>query len=185
MTSDPLEGLRLAIVPIDPRPEFAETLLRRMQDREQQIAVQSTTATVRYFVTDLDTSVAFYSQLLDFEVELRPSPSFAMLYRGDLRLLLSVPGAAHALSDGTLPEPGGWTRMALEVHDLPTVIEVLGDQNVRFLTDVVTGVGVRHVLLEDPAGNFIELFEPMAGYHERSRDPASERTDQTSEENQP
>ena len=172
MTSDPLEGLRLAIVPIEPRPEFADALLRRMQGSEQPNSVPGVTPTVRYFVTDLDTSVAFYRQLLDFEVELRPSPSFAMLYRGDLRLLLSVPGAAHTLPDGTLPEPGGWNRMALEVHDLPAAVEALREQNARFLTDIATGVGVRQVLLEDPSGNLVELFEPMAGYHERPRYPA-------------
>jgi catechol 2,3-dioxygenase-like lactoylglutathione lyase family enzyme len=172
VTSDPLEGLRLAIVPIEPRPDFAYALLRRLQDREQPIAAPSATPTVRYFVTDLETSVAFYSRLLDFEVELRPSPMFAMLYRGDLRLLLSVPGAAHALPDGTLPEPGGWNRMALEVHDLSAAVEALRAQNARFRTEIVTGVGVRQVLLEDPSGNLVELFEPMAGYHERPRDPA-------------
>jgi catechol 2,3-dioxygenase-like lactoylglutathione lyase family enzyme len=172
VTSDPLEGLRLAIVPIDPRPEFAEALLRRMQDSDRPIPAHSATPTVRYFVADLDTSVAFYSQLLDFEVELRPSPMFAMLYRGDLRLLLSVPGAGHTLPDGTVPEPGGWNRMALQVHDLPATVEVLRDQNARFRTDIVTGVGVRQVLLEDPSGNLVELFEPTAGYHERPRDPA-------------
>ena len=172
MTSDPLEGLHLAIVPVDPRPEFADALLRRMKQSEQPIAGPSATPTVRYFVTDLDTSIAFYSQLLDFEVELRPSPSFAMLYRGDLRLLLSVPGAPHTLPDGTLPEPGGWNRMALQVPDLPAVVEALREQNARFRTDIVISVGVRQVLIEDPSGNLVELFEPMAGYHERPRDPA-------------
>ena len=183
--SDPLEGLRLPIVPIDPRLEFAEALLGRMEDREQQIATPRATPTVRYFVTDLDTSVAFYSHLLHFEVELRPSPTFAMLYRGDLRLLLSVPGAAHTLPDGTLPEPGGSNRMALEVHDLPAAVEALRDQNAHFRTDIVIGVGVRQVLLEDPAGNLVELFEPMAGYHERPRDPARLQPDQNREEKQP
>jgi len=171
VTPDPLEVLRLAIVPIDPRPEFAEALLRRMHG-EQQIAAARATPTVRYFVADLDASVEFYSQVLDFEVELRPSPMFAMLYRGDLRLLLSVPGAAHTLPDGSLPEPGGWNRMALEVHDLPAAVEELGGSDARFRTGIVMGVGVRHVLLEDPSGNLVELYEPMAGYHERLPDSA-------------
>jgi catechol 2,3-dioxygenase-like lactoylglutathione lyase family enzyme len=173
VTSDPLEGLRIAIVPIEPRPQFADALLRRMQDSEEPIAAPSATPTVRYFVTDLDTSVPFYSQLLDFKVELRPSPTFAMLYRGDLRLLLSVPGSGHTLPDGTLPESGGWNRMALEVQDLPAVVDVLRQQNARFRTEIVIGVGVRQVLLEDPSGNLVELYEPMAGYHERPRDPAT------------
>ncbi len=172
MTLDPLEGLYLPIVPIDPRPEFADALLRRMETSEQHIAFPSATPTVRYFVDDLDTAVAFYCRLLDFEVELRPSPMFAMLYRGDLRLLLSVPGGAHALPDGTLPEPGGWNRIALQVDDLAGVVNSLSEDAVHFRTDIVTGVGVRQVLLEDPSGNLVELFEPIAGYHERPRDPA-------------
>ena len=182
MTSDPLESLCLAIVPIEPRPEFAGALLRSMLASEHTVVAQSPTPTMRYFVSDLDSSVAFYSQLLDFEVELRPSPMFAMLYRGDLRLLLSVPGATHALPDGTLPEPGGWNRMALEVRDLPAVIEMLRDQNAHLRTEIVTGIGVRQVLIEDPSGNLVELFEPMAGYHERSRDPAE--SNQTKKEKQ-
>jgi catechol 2,3-dioxygenase-like lactoylglutathione lyase family enzyme len=172
MTLDPLEGLHLPIVPIDPRPEFADALLRRMETSEQHIAFPSATPTVRYFVDDLDTAVAFYCRLLDFEVEVRPSPMFAMLYRGDLRLLLSVPGGAHALPDGTLPEPGGWNRIALQVEDLAGVVNSLKEDAVHFRTDIVTGVGVRQVLLEDPSGNLVELFEPIAGYHERPRDPA-------------
>jgi catechol 2,3-dioxygenase-like lactoylglutathione lyase family enzyme len=172
MTPDPLEGLRLPIVPVDPRPEFAEALLRQMEKSERPLAVPNVTPTVRYFVDDLDRAVAFYCRRLDFEVELRPSPMFAMLYRGDLRLLLSVPGGAHALPDGTLPQPGGWNRMALQVEDLDGVVNSFGQDAAHFRTDVVTGVGVRQVLLEDPSGNLVELFEPIAGYHDRPRDPA-------------
>ena len=138
-----------------------------METSEKPAVVPSPTPTVRYFVDDLDKAVAFYCRLLDFEVELRPSPMFAMLYRGELRLLLSVPGGAHALLDGTLPEPGGWNRMALQVEDLAGVISSLREDAVHFRTDVVTSVGVRQVLLEDPSGNLVELFEPIAGYHER------------------
>jgi catechol 2,3-dioxygenase-like lactoylglutathione lyase family enzyme len=170
MTPDPLDALRLPIVPIDPRPEFADALLRRIEDSQQPVAAPGVTPTMRYFVDDLDTAVTFYSRLLDFEVELRPTPTFAMLYRGDLRLLLSVPGGAHALPDGTLPEPGGWNRMALQVGDLAAVVEALRQGNVRLRTDIVTGVGARQILLEDPSGNLVELFEPIAGYHERPRD---------------
>jgi catechol 2,3-dioxygenase-like lactoylglutathione lyase family enzyme len=159
-------------VPIDPRPEFADALLRRMEASERPLTVPSATPTVRYFVDDLDRAVGFYCRLLDFEVELRPSAMFAMLYRGDLRLLLSVPGAAHALPDGTLPEPGGWNRMALQVEDLAGAVNSLSEDSVLFRTDIVTSVGVRQVLLEDPSGNLVELFEPIAGYHERTRDPA-------------
>ena len=170
MSADPLDALRLPIVPVEPRPEFAEALLRRLQtlDRPQV----RTTPTIRYFVQDLDASVDFYTRLLGFEEEIRPNPVFAMLYRGDLRLLLSVPGVfpgGHALSDGTVPSYGGWNRMLIQVSDLDRTIEALRQAGVHFRDDRVSGVGVRQVLLEDPSGNPIELFEPAAGYYERAR----------------
>ncbi len=181
MTVDPLDGLHLPNVPIEPRPEFAEALLRRMETSEQPDVVARAAPTMRYFVNDVDRAVAFYCRLLDFEVELRPSPMFAMLYRGDLRLLLSVPGGAHALPDGTLPKPGGWNRMALQVEDLEGVVDSLSEDSVGFRTDIVTRVGVRQVLLEDPSGNLVELFEPTAGYHERPRDPSDTTANPTKE----
>jgi catechol 2,3-dioxygenase-like lactoylglutathione lyase family enzyme len=193
MTDDLLDGLRLPIVPVDPRPEFAAALLRRIGERQAELQAQLRTgrraepepgaqpasrigehgaATVRYFVDDLDAAVEFYSQVLDFEEELRSSPAFAMLYRGDLRLLLSVPGergAGRALPDGSLPEPGGWNRIALQVPDLAAAARDLREKGARFRTGVVMGVAVRQALLEDPSGNLIELFEPLAGYRERPR----------------
>ena len=134
------------------------------------------TVTVRYFVTDLDAAVAFYRDLLGFEEELRPSPAFAMLYRGDLRLLLSVPGGPGGggapMPDGALPGPGGWNRIALQVEDLPAAIGELRGKGVRFRNNIVTGTGVRQILIQDPSGNLTELFEPLAAYHERSPRPA-------------
>ena len=130
------------------------------------------TVTVRYFVTGLDAAVAFYRDLLGFEEELRPSPAFAMLYRGDLRLLLSVPGGGRGggapLPDGTLPVPGGWNRIALRVEDMAASVAHLRGKGARFRNDMVTGVGVRQILIEDPSGNPVELFEPLAAYHERA-----------------
>lgn len=163
MTADPLDSLRLAVVPIEPRPSFAADLLRQIQ-RVGSAAHDS--ATVRYFNDDLDAAVAFYRQL-GFEVELRPSPVFAMLYRGDLRLLLSTP-ASHTLVDGTMPEPGGWNRISLRVVDLDRIVEGLRQHGVTVRSDPNTGVGVRLAVVEDPAGNPIELFEPQTGYHERT-----------------
>jgi catechol 2,3-dioxygenase-like lactoylglutathione lyase family enzyme len=169
--ADPLAALRMPIVPIEPRREFAENLLRRI--RNEQAPISGRGATFRYFVTDLQTAVDFYCDDLGFEAELRPSPAFAMLYRGDLRLLLSAPGAGHVLADGTFPEPGGWNRVVLQVADLDEAVGLLRRRGVRFLQDAVAGVGVRHALVEDPSGNPIELFEPLAGYHERAPRPAS------------
>jgi len=161
--ADPLDALRLPVVPVDPRRSFAAELLRRIQ-RAGPHARDS--ATVRYFTHDLDRAVAFYRRL-GFEVELRPSPGFAMMYRGDLRLLLSTP-ASHALVDGTLPEPGGWNRISLRVDDFVVVVERLRADGVGFRTDPTAGVGIRLAVIDDPAGNPVELFEPQAGYHERT-----------------
>jgi catechol 2,3-dioxygenase-like lactoylglutathione lyase family enzyme len=174
MTSDPLDALRLPIVPVDPRRQFAAALLRRIRQQEGLIAARG--ATVRYFVTDLDAAVEFYRRSLDFEEELRPSPAFAMLYRGDLRLLLSVPngpgGGGSAMPDGTMPQPGGWNRFAVQVPDLAATVAALRQRGARFRNDIVTGVGVKQILLEDPGGNLIELFEPLASYHERAAETA-------------
>ena len=172
---DPLDALRLPVVPVEPRPEFAAALLRRMEGRDESAARQA--ATVRYFVTDLVAAVAFYRDLLGFEEELRPSPAFAMLYRGELRLLLSVPGGGQGggapMPDGTLPEPGGWNRIALRVDDLDATITGLRAKGARFRTSITAGVAIRQVLLHDPAGNLVELFEPAHGYHERTRQQPS------------
>jgi catechol 2,3-dioxygenase-like lactoylglutathione lyase family enzyme len=173
--NDPLERLRLPTLPIDPRPEFAQELLRRLEGSEQvpgPLGVSGATfagdtATVRYFVQDVDAAVEFYCRLLGFEAELTPSPRFAMLYRGDLRLLLSVPGEPHVLPDGSVPEPGGWNRISLRVTDVAGAVDALRRQGARLRTGIVTGVAVSTALVEDPSGNLIELFEPGVGYHER------------------
>jgi catechol 2,3-dioxygenase-like lactoylglutathione lyase family enzyme len=163
---DPLDQLRLPIIPVEPRAEFAAALLRRIEQPGESESRQG--ATVRYFVDDLDDAVDFYRDLLGFEEELRPSPTFAMLYRGDLRLLLSVPGEPHAMPDGTLPEPGGWNRISLQVLELDATVAVLRERGVRFRNDISVAVAVRQVLVLDPAGNLIELFEALPGYHERA-----------------
>jgi catechol 2,3-dioxygenase-like lactoylglutathione lyase family enzyme len=155
-------------LPIEPRAEFAAALLRQLDERQPPPAASTATATVRYFVHELDAAVTFYCEQLDFEEELRPSPYFAMLYRGGLRLLLSVPNGGHALPDGTWPEPGGWNRISIQVPDLAATVAGLRGRGARIRNDIVTGVGVRQTLLEDPSGNLVELFEPTAGYHERT-----------------
>ena len=119
---------------------------------------------VRYIVDDVDKAIAFYRDLLDFEVVMHPAPSFAMLSRGALRLVLSAPGGGpgggQAMPDGQLPKPGGWNRFSLEVADLAATVEQLRLKGAHFRNDIVVGVGGKQILLEDPSGNPIELFEP-------------------------
>jgi catechol 2,3-dioxygenase-like lactoylglutathione lyase family enzyme len=119
---------------------------------------------VRYIVDDLDSAIAFYSGSLGFRVERHPGPGFAMLSRGELRLLLNSAGgsggAAQAMPDGRRPEPGGWNRIQLEVDDLAREVQTLRRGGARFRNDIVVGNGGRQILVEDPAGNPIELFEP-------------------------
>ena len=122
------------------------------------------TVSVRYIVDEVDPAMAFYRDHLGFRVEFHPGPGFAMLSRGPLRLLLSAArgsgGAAQAMPDGRKPEPGGWNRIQLEVADLTREVERLRTAGVRFRGDVVVGNGGKQILLDDPAGNPIELFEP-------------------------
>ncbi|HJS96278.1 MAG TPA: VOC family protein [Solirubrobacteraceae bacterium] len=177
--SDPLERLRMPVVPIEPREEFAEGLLRRIRGTERPAGRD--TATIRYFVNDLDAAVSFYRDLLGFDVELRPSPVFAMLYRGELRLLLTVPGEPHVLPDGTLPEPGGHNRISLLVDDLQATVAALREEGARVRGEIATGVAVDTVLLQDPAGNPVELIAPRGSYHERaSRDTQQRHPDDAS-----
>lgn len=160
--ADPLHALRLPVVPVEPREEFAASLLRRLEHRTGQFTPDA--ATARYFVTDLDAAVSFYTRQLGFAEELQAAPAFAMLYRGDLRLLLSVPGQPGA---GEPSRPGGSNRIVLGVTDLAATVGRLRASGVRFRTGITAGIAVRQALLEDPSGNLVELFEPVAGYHER------------------
>lgn len=120
--------------------------------------------TVRYIVDDVDAAIEFYRGHLGFTEVMHPAPAFAMLARGDLRLLLSAPntqgGGGQVLADGTRPSPGGWNRFSLEVADLDAAVVPLREAGVRFRTDVVIGVGGNQVLIEDPSGNPVELFQP-------------------------
>lgn len=122
-----------------------------------------TSVSIRYIVNDVDQAVEFYETNLGFEVLMHPAPGFAALQRGALRLLLNAPGAGgagQAMPDGRRPEAGGWNRMQIEVDNLAATVEQLKEQGANFRNDVVSGKGGKQILLEDPSGNPIELFEP-------------------------
>jgi catechol 2,3-dioxygenase-like lactoylglutathione lyase family enzyme len=122
-----------------------------------------TTVNVRYFVHDVDAAIAFYSERLGFDVDVHPAPGFAILSHGDLRLLLNTPsgggGATQPMPDGRRPQPGGWNRIQLEVDDLTDQVETLRKAGARFRNEIVAGKGGKQILLDDPSGNPIELFE--------------------------
>jgi catechol 2,3-dioxygenase-like lactoylglutathione lyase family enzyme len=137
------------------------------------------TVQVRYIVRDIDAAVEFYSRLLGFDVDMRPPTSFAMLSRGDLRLVLSKPGpmsggGGQPMPDGTLPEPGGWNRFSIEVDNLDSEIARLREAGARFRSDILTGPGGRQILVQDPSDNLVELFEPKAA--EARLDPFHSKT---------
>jgi catechol 2,3-dioxygenase-like lactoylglutathione lyase family enzyme len=122
------------------------------------------TVSVRYIVDDVDAAINFYREHLAFTLVMHPAPPFAMLARGDLRLLLNRPGAGGAgqsMPNGDVPAPGGWNRIQLEVEDIDAVVEQLKSAGARFRNDVVTGNGGKQTLIEDPSGNPIELFQPF------------------------
>jgi catechol 2,3-dioxygenase-like lactoylglutathione lyase family enzyme len=120
---------------------------------------------IRYIVDDVDAAIDFYCRELGFHEDMHPASSFAMLSHGDLRLVLSAPGGGagggQAMPDGTIPEPGGWNRFQLEVDDIEATVARLRDHGACFRSDVITGIGGKQILVEDPAGNPIELFQPI------------------------
>src|ERR1700724_3424470 len=123
------------------------------------------TVQVRYIVNDVRAAIACYCPHLGFHKEMHPAPAFAMLSRGDLRLVLSAPnpegGGGQSMPDGTRPEPGGWNRFSIEVEDLAATVESLRKAGAHFRNEIVTGIGGKQLLVDDPSGNPIELFEPI------------------------
>jgi catechol 2,3-dioxygenase-like lactoylglutathione lyase family enzyme len=118
---------------------------------------------VRYIVEDVDEAIAFYRDRLGFEVVMRPARPFAMLSRGELTLLLSMPsgqGGGGQITDAGRPEPGGWNRFQIEVEDLAAEVERLRAAGATFRSEPVSGVGGDQVLIEDPSGNPVEIFQP-------------------------
>jgi catechol 2,3-dioxygenase-like lactoylglutathione lyase family enzyme len=119
-------------------------------------------AAVRYLVTDVDAAIAFYTERLDFTLEQRMGPAFAIVARDGLSLWLAGPNssAARPMPDGRKPEPGGWNRLVLDVDDLEAEVTTLRNAGLKFRNDIVIGPGGRQILLEDPDGNPVELFQP-------------------------
>ena len=123
------------------------------------------TVQVRYIVRDVDAAIDFYTNHLGFREVMHPAPAFAMLSRGDLRLVLSASnpaaGGGQPMPDGRVQEPGGWNRFAVEVEDLTAMVDRLRKAGAHFRNDIVTGVGGKQILVEDPSGNPVELFQPI------------------------
>jgi catechol 2,3-dioxygenase-like lactoylglutathione lyase family enzyme len=123
------------------------------------------TFAVRYIVRDIDTAVNFYTSVLDFHADMHVKGDFASLSKGNIRLFINRPGAGgagQAMPDGTMPAPGGWNRFQITVDDLEETIKELKGKGAAFRNEAVTGIGGKQILLEDPSGNLIELFEPPA-----------------------
>lgn len=121
------------------------------------------TINVRYMVDDVDESVTFYTKVLGFEVLTNFAPAFADVRRGNLRLLLSGPksSAGRPMPDGAQPGPGGWNRIHFLVDDLEAEVAQLREQGAQFRNDIVEGPGGKQILLQDPSGNIVELFQPV------------------------
>jgi catechol 2,3-dioxygenase-like lactoylglutathione lyase family enzyme len=119
---------------------------------------------VRYIVANVDEAIPFYTEMLGFQVEMHPAPGFASLSLGDLRLFLNQPGAGGAgqtMPDGHVPEPGGWNRIQIEADDLAAMVEKLKKAGCHFRSEIITGNGGKQILVDDPSGNPIELFQPF------------------------
>lgn len=119
---------------------------------------------VRYIVNDVDAAIPFYAEMLGFKVDMHPAPGFASLSRANLQLLLNRPGAGgagQAMPEGRHPSPGGWNRIQIEVEDLEATVAELKSAGARFRNEIVTGNGGKQILIEDPSGNPIELFQPF------------------------
>lgn len=121
---------------------------------------------VRYIVDDVDAAIPFYTDMLDFKVDMHFGSGFASLIRGDLRLLLNKPGggggAGQSMPDGRAPTPGGWLRFQIEVSDIEATVAKLKAAGAIFRSEIITGQGGKQVLVDDPSGNPIELFQPAA-----------------------
>lgn len=141
-------------------PEYI--LAQTIQKQNKMNTTDNNFINVRYMVEDVDTAVAFYTKYLGFSLLTNKAPAFADVVKGNLRLLLSgrTSSAGRAMPDGTLPFPGGWNRIELVVEDLNSEVAKLKKQGLNFRNEIITGPGGSQILLIDPSGNLIELFQP-------------------------
>jgi len=120
---------------------------------------------VRYIVNDVDAAISFYTEMLGFKVDIHPAASFAIISKDECRLMLSRPGGSggggQAMADGEVPTPGGWNRIQIAVEDLPGTVTRLKNAGARFRNEIVVGIGAKQILLQDPSGILIELFEQL------------------------
>ncbi len=124
------------------------------------------TVNVRYIVTDVEAAIEFYRDALGFTLDMHPAPGFAGLSKGALRLLINAPGAGGAgtsMPDGNVPAPGGWNRFQFVVEDLDATVADLRGRGCAFRSEIIQGNGGRQILVNDPSGNPVELFEPKRG----------------------
>lgn len=125
------------------------------------------TVGVRYIVHDVRLCVKFYEELLGFKVEMNPPNGFAMLSKGNVRLMLNEPGAGGAgqsMPDGTAPSPGGWNRLQLQTNNIESVVTHLKNKKAKFRNELVTANAGKQILLVDPSGNLVEIFEPAKNH---------------------
>lgn len=126
------------------------------------MSVSSASIAIRYIVHDVDAAISFYTEFLNFKTDMHPAPGFAIMSRDNLRLILSQPGpggGGQPMPDGTVQTPGGWNRIHIAVDDLEKTINELKSKKAKFRNELVIGVGGNQILLEDPSGNLIELFQ--------------------------
>lgn len=124
------------------------------------------TVNVRYIVNNVDAAIEFYRDALGFAVDMHPAPGFAALSLGALRLFINAPGAGGAgtsMPDGSMPAPGGWNRFQFVVEDLDATFARLKSRGCSFRSEIIQGNGGRQVIVDDPSGNPVELFEPKRG----------------------
>jgi tRNA-Thr(GGU) m(6)t(6)A37 methyltransferase TsaA len=142
------------------------------------------TVQVRYIVNDVDAAIAFYSKHFGFHLDMHPAPAFAMLSRGDLRLVLAAPnpaaGGGQQMPDGTAQKSGGWNRFAVEVDNIEATVELLRKAGAHFRNNIVTGVGGKQIIVDDPSGNPIELFQPIVpeARFEQAKQPTLSRAEE-------